>query len=86
VFGIDGKVWPGVASVGLRPTIEQSGRWLLEVHLFDFAASIYGRLVRVEFVQRLRDEEKYGTLDQLTEAIRNDAAQARALFGGVAAT
>jgi riboflavin kinase/FMN adenylyltransferase len=86
VFGIDEKVWPGVASVGLRPTVDQSGRWLLEVHLFDFAASIYGRLVRVEFVQRLRAEEKYGTLDQLTEAIRNDAAQARALFGGVAAS
>jgi len=81
VFGIDAKAWPGVASVGLRPTIEQSGRWLLEVHLFDFAESIYGRMVRVEFIQRLRDEEKYGTLDQLTEAIRNDAAQARALFG-----
>jgi len=86
VFGIDDKARPGVASVGLRPTVEQSGRWLLEVHLFDFAASIYGRMVRVEFVQRLRDEEKYGTLDQLTEAIRNDAAQARALFGSVAAS
>jgi riboflavin kinase/FMN adenylyltransferase len=86
VFGIDDRAWPGVASVGLRPTISQSGRWLLEVHLFDFAESIYGRLVRVEFVQRLRDEEKFGTLDQLTEAIRNDAAQARALFGSVEAS
>jgi riboflavin kinase / FMN adenylyltransferase len=86
VYGIDDRSWPGVASVGLRPTVEESGRWLLEVHLFDFAASIYGRLVRVEFVQRLRNEEKYGSLDQLTEAIRNDAAQARALFGGVAAS
>ncbi|HTT10561.1 MAG TPA: bifunctional riboflavin kinase/FAD synthetase [Burkholderiaceae bacterium] len=86
VFGIDDKAWPGVASVGLRPTVERSGRWLLEVHLFDFAASIYGRLVRVEFIQRLRAEEKFGTLDQLTEAIRNDAAQARALFGSVAAS
>jgi riboflavin kinase / FMN adenylyltransferase len=75
-----------VASVGLRPTVEEAGRWLLEVHLFDFAASVYGRMVRVEFVQRLRDEERYVTLDQLTEAIRNDAAQARALFGGVAAS
>ncbi len=86
VHGIDAAAWPGVASVGLRPTVDQSGRWLLEVHLFDFAASVYGRMVRVEFVQRLRDEEKYVTLDQLTEAIRNDAAQARALFGGVAAS
>jgi riboflavin kinase/FMN adenylyltransferase len=86
VHGIDAKAWPGVASVGLRPTVDESGRWLLEVHLFDFAASVYGRMVRVEFVQRLRDEEKYVTLDELTEAIRNDAAQARALFGGVAAS
>jgi riboflavin kinase/FMN adenylyltransferase len=86
VYGIDETARPGVASVGLRPTVEQSGRWLLEVHLFDFAASVYGRLVRVEFVRRLRDEEKYVTLDELTEAIRNDAAQARALFGGVAAS
>lgn len=83
VHGVDDKVRPGVASVGLRPTVEQSGRWLLEVHLFDFAASIYGRLVQVEFVRRLRDEERYGTLDQLTEAIRNDAARARALLGDV---
>jgi riboflavin kinase/FMN adenylyltransferase len=87
VHGIDDHAaWPGVASVGLRPTVDHSGRWLLEVHLFDFAKSVYGRMVRVEFVQRLRDEEKYGTLDQLTEAIRNDAARARALFGGVAAS
>lgn len=86
VHGIDDAAWPGVASVGLRPTVDASGRWLLEVHLFDFAASVYGRMVQVEFVQRLRDEEKYVTLDALTEAIRNDAAQARALFGGVAAS
>jgi riboflavin kinase/FMN adenylyltransferase len=84
VYGIDARPWQGVASVGLRPTVVESGRWLLEVHLFDFADSIYGRLVRVEFVQRLRDEEKYGTLDQLTAAIRNDAAQARALLNGAA--
>jgi riboflavin kinase/FMN adenylyltransferase len=82
VEGIGSRPWPGVASVGQRPTVDPSGRWLLEVHLFDFAESIYGRLVRVEFVRRLRDETKYGTLDQLTAAIRSDAAQARALFDG----
>ncbi|MCS7101692.1 MAG: bifunctional riboflavin kinase/FAD synthetase [Burkholderiaceae bacterium] len=85
VYGITDRPWPGVASVGLRPTVDDSGRWLLEVHLFDFAASIYGRLVRVEFVHKLRDEERYATLDELTAAIRRDAAAARALFDGALA-
>lgn len=84
VHGIGDVPWPGVASVGVRPTIENSGRWLLEVHLFDFADQIYGHLVRVEFIQKLREEEKYATLDQLTAAIRNDADQARALLAGSA--
>ncbi|MGE5337669.1 MAG: bifunctional riboflavin kinase/FAD synthetase [Gemmatimonadota bacterium] len=80
VHGIGEQPWPGVASVGVRPTVENSGRWQLEVHLFDFADQIYGHLVRVEFIKKLRDEEKYDTLDQLTTAIRNDADQARALL------
>ena len=83
VFGIGStdKAWPGVASVGLRPTIDRSGRWLLEVHLFDFAEDIYGKLVCVEFLQKLRDEEKYDTIAELTAAIAGDAKRARALFG-----
>lgn len=84
VHGISDVVWPGVASVGIRPTIEDRGRWLLEVHLFDFADQVYGKLVRVEFIKKLRDEEKYETLEQLTTAIRNDADQARALLSGSA--
>jgi riboflavin kinase/FMN adenylyltransferase len=78
VHGIAGQPWPGVASVGLRPTVDDSGRWLLEVHLFDFARDVYGARVRVEFLHKLRDEEKYDTLDQLTAAIRRDSEQARA--------
>ncbi len=71
---------PGVASAGLRPTVDQSGRWLLEVHLFDFAAEVYGHLVRVEFLQKLRDEEKFDSLEALTTAIRDDTRRARALL------
>jgi riboflavin kinase/FMN adenylyltransferase len=82
VHGLGATPWPGVASVGLRPTVDNSGRWLLEVHLFDFAAQVYGKLVRVEFLKKLRDEEKFDSLDALTAAIRNDAEQARALFNG----
>jgi riboflavin kinase/FMN adenylyltransferase len=79
VLGI-GAPRPGVASAGLRPTVDQSGRWLLEVHLFDFAQEVYGQLVRVEFLHKLRDEEKFESLEELTAAIRNDTQQARALF------
>jgi riboflavin kinase/FMN adenylyltransferase len=79
VLGIGGPR-PGVASAGLRPTVDQSGRWLLEVHLFDFAQEVYGHLVRVEFLHKLRDEEKFESIEELTAAIRNDTEQARALF------
>jgi riboflavin kinase/FMN adenylyltransferase len=82
VHGIDERAWPGVASVGLRPTVDNTGRWLLEVHLFDFARQVYGKLVRVEFLAKLRNEEKYGTLDELTAAIKRDAQRARDLFKG----
>jgi riboflavin kinase/FMN adenylyltransferase len=80
VHGIDERVWPGVASVGMRPTVDASGRWVLEVHLFDFARDVYGKLVRVEFLHRLRAEEKYDSIDALTAAIARDAQQARALL------
>jgi len=81
VHGLGAASRPGVASIGLRPTVEDSGRWLLEVHLFDFDDDVYGRLVRVEFVQKLRDEERYATLDELAAAITDDAARARTLLG-----
>ncbi|MEF9997155.1 MAG: riboflavin kinase, partial [Burkholderiaceae bacterium] len=75
----------GVASVGLRPTVTADGHWLIEVHLFDFAEQVYGRLVRVEFVHKLRDEEKYESLAELTAAIERDAVCARQLLAPVGA-
>jgi riboflavin kinase/FMN adenylyltransferase len=82
VHGLEPRAVDGVASVGLRPTVDDSGRWLLVVHLFDFARQVYGQLVRVEFVSKLRDEEKYDSVAELTAAIRRDADHARALFAG----
>jgi riboflavin kinase/FMN adenylyltransferase len=70
----------GVASVGLRPSVDDSGRWLLEVHLFDFSEEVYGRLVKVQFVQKLRDEARFDSIQELAAAIRRDAEQARAIF------
>ncbi len=88
VHGLAPAPVAGVASVGLRPTVTADGHWLVEVHLFDFAEQVYGRLVRVEFVHKLRDEEKYDSLAELTAAIARDAVRARQLLAlpGVAAS
>jgi riboflavin kinase/FMN adenylyltransferase len=81
VHGIADKPLPGVASIGVRPTIEDAGRVLLEVHLFGVNENLYGKLVRVEFMKKLREEERFDDLEALTAAIANDSAQARAYFG-----
>ena len=70
----------GVASVGRRPTVKADAAPLLEVHLLDFAGDLYGRHLRVAFLAKLREEEKYGGLPALREAIEDDAAKAREWF------
>jgi riboflavin kinase/FMN adenylyltransferase len=80
VHGLGDRPLPAVASIGARPTVDDSGRMLLEVHVFDFARQCYGELVRVEFLHKLRDQEKYDGLAQLTAAIAHDCARARAWF------
>src|SRR5258706_9289673 len=71
---------PGVASVGTRPTVNPVPRPLLEVHLLDWSGELYGRHLRVCFLEKLRDEEKYGDLAQLKDAIAGDAQRAREYF------
>jgi len=71
---------PGVASVGTRPTVNPVPRPLLEVHLLDWSGELYGRHLRVCFLEKLRDEEKYDDLGRLKEAITRDAHRAREYF------
>jgi len=71
---------PGVASVGLRPTVNPVATPLLEVHLFDCDQELYGRRLRVRFLRKLRDEAKFDSLPALREAIARDAAEAREYF------
>ncbi|CAN7688807.1 bifunctional riboflavin kinase/FAD synthetase [Duganella sp. Dugasp56] len=80
VHGLAAQPLPAVASLGVRPTVDDSGRVLLEVHVFDFAENCYGKQVRVEFLHKIRDEEKYVDLPTLTAAIDRDAAIARDFF------
>ena len=80
IHGLSGEVKQGVASLGVRPTVEEEGRNLLEVHVFDYNGECYGQLVQVEFLKKLRDEEKFSDLATLSTAIENDVAQARHYF------
>jgi riboflavin kinase/FMN adenylyltransferase len=75
-----GRSRRGVASVGRRPTVNPTARPLLEVHLFDLDEDLYGKHLRVSFLAKLRDEEKYPDLERLKRAIAADVAAARAYF------
>jgi len=79
VHGVAGVARAGVASLGTRPTIGGTEA-LLEAHVFDFNGDLYGREIEVEFVARLRDEERFATLDALTAQMHRDAADARRIL------
>lgn len=75
---------PGVASLGLRPTV--AGRnWLLEAHLFDYDGDLYGRHLSVEFVAYLRAEEKFASMEAMRLQMIRDAERARGLLSACAA-
>lgn len=80
-WGLPEEPRPGVASLGVRPTIDaQSTQFVLEVHLFDFAGDLYGRHLSVDFLHKLRDEARFDSLEALTEQIARDAEDARAFL------
>lgn len=79
VFGLDQEPLQGVASIGTRPTVNET-KALLEVFLLDFNQDIYGRHIQVSFLKKLRDEEKFDSLEELKQQIQMDVEQAHAYF------
>ena len=73
--------WPGVASLGVRPTVNEVSEPLLEVHLFDFEGDLYGQRMAVQFVAKLRDEQKFDGLEPLKAQMALDARTARERLG-----
>jgi riboflavin kinase/FMN adenylyltransferase len=71
---------PGVASLGVRPTVRQGGAPVLEVHVLDFSGDLYRRHARVEFLHKFRDEEKFADLATLTKQIALDVENAKNYF------
>jgi riboflavin kinase/FMN adenylyltransferase len=76
---VAGRAYDGVASFGVRPTVDP-GAPLLETHLFDFNGDLYGREMEVEFVARIREERKFGSLEELKAQMTRDIAKARAIL------
>ncbi len=81
VHGVTNKPIASVSSVGTRPTVN-GVEPLLEAHLFDFDGDLYGKTIRVEFIKKLRDEQKFDGLDALVVQMHQDAEQARAVLAG----
>ena len=79
VTGVEESALPGAASLGTRPTIGGT-KVLLEVHLFDFDREIYGHRICVEFVAKIRDEEKFDTFDELKAQIMKDCERAKSIL------
>jgi len=79
VFGIDGEPVEGVANIGRRPTVDGI-RPLLEAHLFDFSAEIYGRHVHVDLLHKLREERRFESFEALRRQIELDVTEARNHF------
>jgi len=78
---VDGNVYPAVANVGIRPTIEEEKKIVgCETHLLDFSGNLYGKTIRVDFCRFIRDERKFGSVNELVYEINRNIAQIRRYF------
>ena len=77
---VNGTTHDAVANLGVRPTVANVTRPSLEVHLFDFNQTIYGALMQVEFLSKIRDEKKFAGLAELTAQIEQDCIKAKIIL------
>jgi riboflavin kinase/FMN adenylyltransferase len=80
IYSLDKKPFKGVANVGSRPTVDGKNHFL-EVNIFDFDQEIYGRTIQIEFVEWIRAEKKFDSVDDLKNAIQNDVNNAKVILG-----
>ena len=73
----EAEAYGGMMNIGYRPTFDHGNTLHLEVHLFDFARTIYGQPLRIAFAERLRDEQKFGSVDELIAQLADDEQRAR---------
>jgi len=74
------KTFDGVTNIGVRPTVDTDGKLSIETHIFDFKNDIYDTSITIEFIARLRDEKKFGSIDELKNQIALDIQKAKELL------
>ena len=77
---IDGAAYAGVTNIGTRPTVHSDGRVVIETHLLDFEGDVYGKSAEVALTDFMREEKRFGGLDELREAVAKDIKRAKELF------
>lgn len=77
---LEGRDYFGMMNIGVRPTVTNALQQTIEVHLFDFSETIYGKKLTIAFLRRLRDEQKFSSLEQLIHQLGNDKAQSLKLI------
>ncbi|MEH2921749.1 bifunctional riboflavin kinase/FAD synthetase [Samsonia erythrinae] len=81
VYGLGPEPLPGVANIGTRPTVTGDKRQQLEVHLLDVTMDLYGRHIEVVLRKKIRNEQRFASLDALKQQIADDVVTARSFFG-----
>jgi riboflavin kinase/FMN adenylyltransferase len=76
---VDGKQFPSATNVGTRPTFGEGGK-MVETHLLNYKGDLYGKEIRVEFVQKLRDEKRFASSEELKIQIDKDVRKVEALL------
>ena len=77
---IDNEQYYGVTNVGIRPTVDENGHKNIETHVIDFNGDCYGKIIKIEFVSRIRDEMKFDSVDALKAQIYNDIITTKEFF------
>ncbi len=73
---LDGRILRGMMNIGVRPTLENGNHTSMEVHIFDFDADIYHQIIEVSFLKKIRDEQKFASVEDLVEQLKADKTSA----------
>jgi riboflavin kinase/FMN adenylyltransferase len=75
--GLEGEIWYGMMNIGTRPTVTDSGVCTIEVHMFDFKGNLYGQVLTVEFLSRLREERRFTSVGELVRQLSEDRERSK---------
>lgn len=77
---VDDKQYIGITNVGTRPTVDDAAKITIETHVLDYSGDLYGKIIEVDLVYRIRDIKKFANTQQLLKQINDDKETARELL------